>query len=79
MDGRNLRKNGPIRVLRDFECSRIEQAVLAAAYRRILPEDRLSLAEACSAPAEPILRDTEHQRRVNISQARQPAIATGGR
>ena len=33
------------RVHREFECSRLEQAMLAAAYRRILPNDRLKLVE----------------------------------
>lgn len=34
-----------VHVYREFECSRIEQALLAAAYRRILPEERLKLAQ----------------------------------
>ena len=45
MEGRPLRRKRRFRVHREFECSRIEQAMLAAAYRRILPDDRLSLAE----------------------------------
>lgn len=34
-----------VHVHREFECSRIEEAMLAAAYRRILPEERLKLAQ----------------------------------
>ena len=32
-------------VHREFECSRLEQAMLAAAYRRVLPNDRLMIVE----------------------------------
>ena len=39
------RNGGRLLVHREFECSRLEQAMLAAAYRRILPSDRLKLVE----------------------------------
>lgn len=39
------RNGGKVPVHREFECSRLEQAMLAAAYRRILPDDRLKLVE----------------------------------
>lgn len=42
---RNSRNGRTFRVHRDFECSRFEQVVLAEAYRRILPNDRLKLLE----------------------------------
>jgi hypothetical protein len=45
MEGRSPRKTRRFRVHREFECSRIEQAVLAAAYRKVLPDERLSLVE----------------------------------
>lgn len=45
MEGRSQRNGKKIRVHREFECSRIEQAMLAAAYRRIIPNDRLKLVE----------------------------------
>jgi hypothetical protein len=48
MEGACPRRKGRFQVHREFECSRIEQAVLAAAYRSILPEHRLSLAEGNS-------------------------------
>ena len=41
-----ISRNGrSFRVHREFECSRLEQAMLAAAYRKILPTDRLKLVE----------------------------------
>jgi len=45
MEGRSQRNGKRIRVQREFECSRLEQAMLAEAYRRILPNDRLKLVE----------------------------------
>ena len=39
------RNGGILLIHREFECSRLEQAMLAAAYRRILPSDRLKLVE----------------------------------
>jgi hypothetical protein len=45
MEGRSPRRKGRFRVQREFECSRIEQAMLAAAYERILPDDRLTFVE----------------------------------
>ena len=45
MEGRSRRNGRRIRVHREFECSRIEQAMLAEAYRKILPTDRLKLVE----------------------------------
>ena len=45
MEGTSPGRKGRFRVSREFECSRIEQAMLAAAYRRILPDDRLKLVE----------------------------------
>ena len=45
MEGRSTDRERRFKVHRMFESSRIEQAMLAAAYRRILPEDRLRFAE----------------------------------
>ena len=45
MEGRSQRNGKRIRVHREFECSRLEQAMLAEAYRKILPNDRLKLIE----------------------------------
>lgn len=45
MEGRSPSKTRRFRVHREFECSRIEQAVLAAAYRKVLPDEHLNLVE----------------------------------
>ena len=64
MEGRSQRKKEMFRVHRKFECSRIEHAVLAEAYRRILPDDRLSLVERnnttinrCNGESQPVLQE----------------------
>ena len=50
------------RVHREFECSRLEQAMLAAAYRKILPNDCLKLVERysttidrCNGEGQPVV------------------------
>lgn len=45
MEGRSQRSGRRVRIQRKFECSRVEQSMLAEAYRRILPYDRLRLVE----------------------------------
>lgn len=45
MEGKSPDRKRRIRVHREFECSRIEQAMLAVAYRAILPEAGLHLVE----------------------------------
>ena len=45
MEGISQVSKGRYRVYRKFECSRIEHAMLAEAYRRILPDNCLSLVE----------------------------------
>ena len=65
------RNGGKVLVHREFECSRLEQAKLAAAYRRILPDDRLKLVEResssvdrCNGEGHPALyedTDSSHQ------------------
>jgi hypothetical protein len=52
MEGTSPGRKGRFRVHREFECSRIEQAMLAAAYRSILPEDRLRFAERNGDPVD---------------------------
>jgi hypothetical protein len=64
MEG-NIRNGRRIRVHREFECSRLEQAMLAAAYRRIMPNDRLQLVER---------KNTTIGRRMDIGQ---PAVHKG--
>lgn len=64
MAGRSQRKKERYRVHRKFECSRIEHAMLAEAYRRILPDGRLSFVERnkttidrCNGEAQPVLQE----------------------
>lgn len=45
MEGIIQESKGRFRVHRKFECSRIEHALLAVAYRRILPDHCLRLME----------------------------------
>ena len=59
MEGRSPRKKTRLRVQREFECSRIEQAVLAAAYQTILPDDRVSFTERNRETLEPTTRDSQ--------------------
>ena len=67
MVGRSQRKKERYRVHRKFECSRIEHAMLAEAYRRILPDSRLSFVERnkttidrCNAEGQPVLQEGEN-------------------
>ena len=64
MAGRSQRKKERYRVHRKFECSRIEHAMLAEAYLRILPDGRLSFVERnkttidrCNGKAQPVLQE----------------------
>lgn len=52
MEGRSPKRKRRFRVHREFECSRIEQAMLAAAYRRILPKERLSFVQRDDDPLD---------------------------
>lgn len=45
MDGKSCHESKRIRIQRGFECSRLEQSMLAEAYRRILPSAGLKLVE----------------------------------
>ena len=60
MEGNRPDGKRRIRIHREFECSRIEQAMLAVAYRAILPEAGLHLVErgdvgaACDEITEPV-------------------------
>jgi len=59
MEGTSHRRKRVLVVRRDYERSRLEQAQLAAAYERVLPEVRVVLAEnrprAKSPTAEPLV------------------------
>lgn len=79
MEGRSPRKKAKLRVQREFECSRIEQAVLAAAYQTILPDDRVSFTERIQTAGS--LADPDNQRARQTGMAdcsSQFASAIGG-
>ena len=59
MEGRSPRKKTTLRVQREFECSRIEQALLAAAYQTILPDDRVNFIERNQGMLGPADRDNQ--------------------
>ena len=74
MEGTSPGKKRRFRINREFECSRIEQAVLAAAYRRILPEDRLGFAECnrdpfdrCQEAGQPASQDNTDSKQSYVS------------
>ena len=49
MEGRSQGNKKRFQVQRKFECSRIEHALLAVAYRKILPDNCLHLVERNNA------------------------------
>ena len=79
MEGRSPRKKTRLRVQREFECSRIEQAVLAAAYQTILPDDRVSFTERVPAAAGPADRNDQRVFQIDTADcSSQFASAIGG-
>ena len=55
MEGTSDRRKRVLLVRRDYESSRLEQAQLAAAYERVLPEVRVVLAESrCRAKSSAV-------------------------
>ena len=76
MDGNKSKVKQKLKVHRDFECSRLEKDLLAAAYERVLPHVRVvfSVAEARSAVAAADLRASS-ARGMDCSRR----IAMGGR
>ena len=76
MDGKNLKVKQKLTVHRDFECSRLEKDLLAAAYERVLPHVRVvfSMAEAGGPVAAGGLRAGSAEGMDSIRQ-----IAMGGR
>ena len=64
MEGTSQGSKERFRVHRKFECSRIEHAMLAEAYRRILPDNCLNLVERnntaidrCNGESQPVLQE----------------------
>ena len=67
MEGRSPRKKTKLRVQREFECSRIEQAMLASAYQTILPNDRVSFSQRSQEALSPT--DCDNQLALQIDNA----------
>ena len=78
MEGTSLGKKRRFRIQREFECSRIEQAMLATAYRRILPDDRLSFVERNGAPIDGCNGDNQPTSEQNTDSILHYVSATGG-
>ena len=78
MDGRSCHESKRIRIQREFECSRLEQSMLAEAYRRALPSAGLKLVEdACCENGH----NDGHVQTVaseNIDSSVNQSMATGG-
>ena len=73
------RRNGSrFRVHREFECSRLEQAMLAAAYCRILPNDRLRLVERDSTRIDRCIGESQPAVHQDASLSVCYATAMGG-
>lgn len=51
MEGKKRKGQRELRVERDFECSRLERDLLAAAYERVLPQVCLAFSADASGPA----------------------------
>lgn len=79
MEGASPTRKKRFRVHRKFERSRIDLAMLATAYRRILPEDRLSLAERNIDPTDGRHDDGQLALQENIVSVRHYGSAKGGR
>ena len=67
-----------IRVHREFECSRLEEAMLAAAYRRILPNDRLKLVERRNSTVDRSDREVAPAPHDDTNRSLNYATAMGG-
>lgn len=78
MEGTSPKRKRRFRVHREFECSRIEQAMLAAAYRKILPDDRLSFVERNGDPIDRGNGDSQPALRESTDSILHYVLATGG-
>ena len=65
-------------VHREFECSRLEQAMLAAAYRRVLPNDRLRLVERKSTTIDHCIGQGQPAVHKDTNLSHHYAAAMGG-
>ena len=76
MDRKSQKESKRIRIQREFECSRLEQAMLAEAYRKVLPCGGFKLVEE----AESDHGDSRIQviATENVDSAVSHSMATGG-
>ena len=78
MEGRSQRNGKRIRVHREFECSRLEQAMLAEAYRKILPKDRLKFVERTDSPIDHCISEGQPALHDDMNLTFNCATAMGG-
>jgi|COG998Drversion2_1049125.scaffolds.fasta_scaffold293434_2 hypothetical protein len=78
MEGTSPGRKRRFRVHREFECSRIEQAMLAAAYRRILPDERLRFVQRNGDPIDGCSGDSQPASQANTDSILDYVSATGG-
>ena len=78
MDGRSRNASERIRVEREFECSRLEQSMLAEAYRKVLPNAGLKFVERIDCEIEHGQSDAHVVLPDNESLLINHAMAMGG-
>ena len=78
MDGRSREESKTIRIQREFECSRLEQSMLAEAYRKVLPNAGLKFVERPACEIGHSRSDAQAVLPGNESSLIDPAMATGG-
>ena len=78
MDGRSRKASKRIRIQREFECSRLEQSMLAEAYRKVLPNAVLKFVERTDCEIEHGQSDAQTVLPDNESSLVNHAMATGG-
>lgn len=78
MDGRSRNASKRIRIQREFECSRLEQSMLAEAYRKVLPNTGLKFVELNDCENEHGQSDAQNVLPDNVNSLVNHAMATGG-
>ena len=78
MDGRSRNASKRIRIQRDFERSRLEQSMLAEAYRKVLPNAGLKFVERSDCEIGHSRSDAQAVLPGNESSLIDHAMATGG-
>ena len=78
MDGRSREESKTIRIQREFECSRLEQSMLAEAYRKVLPNTGLKFVELTDCENAHGESDAQTVFPGNVNSLVNHAMATGG-